>query len=331
MKSSLLPFLLLTKTQKTGLIVFCIILLIGEGIMVFGSSKENLVFEEIQQSELKQILLSAEAKATLSSSPYKNRFSKSKIDTVITAFDPNDLTQTDWHKYGFTPKQAEVIMKYKAMLGGKFESKEQIRKCYVINDEAYAMLSPYILLPEKSKSDLRLGKQQTRRNIVYSRFNPNDYSENDWMKIGFSKKQAETILKYKRIVGNEFTSLEQLSKCYVISDEKFQEMKPYIDLPEKSPVYRTSKTLNNTSVKESSAATITNEQKQTIELEKFDPNKLDKEGWMKIGFTERQANTIIKYRYSLGGRFPDAATLQKCYVISDAKFKEMEPYLEFSE
>ena len=331
MKSSLLPFLLLTKAQKTGLIVFCIILLVGEGLMVFGNSNENLVFDEIQQSELKQIQLSAEAKATLSSSSYKNRFTKSKIDTVLAAFDPNDLTQTDWHKYGFTPKQAEVIMKYKAMLGGKFESKEQIRKCYVINDEAYAMLSPYLLLPEKAKSDVRLGKQQTRKNVAYTRFNPNDYSENDWIKIGFSKKQAETILKYKRIVGNEFTSLEQLSKCYVISDEKFQEMKPYITLPEKSPAYRSNQAVSNTTATETSSVAATKEQKQVVALEKFDPNKLDKEGWMKIGFTEKQANTIMKYRYSLGGRFADAATLQKCYVISDAKFKEMEPYLEFGE
>ena len=37
-------------------------------------------------------------------------------------------------------------------------------------------------------------------------FDPNNLDENGWKKLGFSDKQVATILKYKNIVGGEFTS-----------------------------------------------------------------------------------------------------------------------------
>ena len=36
---------------------------------------------------------------------------------------------------------------------------------------------------------------------------------------------------------------------------------------------------------------------------------------MKRGFTEKQANTILNFKRSLGGSFKDAKTLKRCYEI----------------
>ena len=135
-------------------------------------------------------------------------------------------------KIGFSERQAEVILKYKGIVGGEFTSKEQIRKCYVIDAEKYKELEPYLLLPEKSESTFE--NKYSEQKIAYRNFDPNDLPQQGWEKLGFSPKQAEVIMKYKQIVGGKFTSKEQIRKCFVINDDKYNEMQTYILLPEKS-------------------------------------------------------------------------------------------------
>lgn len=240
--------------------------------------------------------------------------SSNKTVIVYKKFNPNDLPQQGWEKLGFSSRQAEVIMKYKQIVGGKFTSKEQLRKCYVIDDTKYAEMQNFILLPNKSKQDERLDKKQTNQTVAYKKFDPNDFSVNDWKKIGFSFKQAETIIKYKKILGGRFNSKEQLKKCYMISDEKFTEMEPYL-------IFNTNKDDFNNPPKEKITA-----DKKVVITQKFNPNNLTKEDWLKLGFTEKQINTIFNYKRSLGGVFTEK-TLKKCYAISEEKYKEIEPFL----
>ena len=237
--------------------------------------------------------------------------SNNKSVTVYKNFNPNDLPQQGWEKLGFSTKQAEVIMKYKQIVGGKFTSKEQLRKCYVIDDTKYAEMHTYILLPNKSKQDIKLNKKQANQHIIYKRFDPNDFSIKDWKNIGFSSKQAESILNYKKILGGRFKSKDQLRKCYMISDEKFLEMEPYLFFSDIKPIEE------NEIIK------------QKVNLtEKFNPNDLTRDEWLKLGFTEKQVNTIFNYKKSLGGKF-NIKTLKKCYAISDEKYKEIQPFLIF--
>ena len=284
------------------------------------TSKEQIkkcyVIDEEKYRELSPfILLPTQSKSNF----VDYTFSKTKV--VYKNFNPNDLPQQGWEKLGFSPKQAETIMKYKQIIGGKFTSKEQIRKCFVIDNEKYAEMKAYILLPEKSKEDEKLSSKQIGKNIQYIKFNPNNYSEKDWQKLGFSSKQAISILKYKTILGGQFKTKEQIKKCYIISDEKYQEMEPYIDLP------------NNVEYKAELPkveSKIVENKVEKIELtEKFNPNNLNHEDWIRLGFTEQQVNTILKFKRSLGGKFKDAKTLKKCYAISEEKFNEIEHFLIF--
>lgn len=284
------------------------------------TSKEQIkkcyVIDEEKYRELSPfILLPTQSKSNF----VDNTFSKTKV--VYKNFNPNDLPQQGWEKLGFSPKQAETIMKYKQIIGGKFTSKEQIRKCFVIDNEKYAEMKAYILLPEKSKEDEKLSSKQIGKNIQYIKFNPNNYSEKDWQKLGFSSKQAISILKYKTILGGQFKTKEQIKKCYIISDEKYQEMEPYIDLPT-NVEYKAELPKVESKIVENKV--------EKIELtEKFNPNNLNHEDWIKLGFTEQQVNTILKFKRSLGGKFKNAKTLKKCYAISEEKFNEIEPYLIF--
>ena len=324
-----------TLKQRLGIFALLLLIISFEIVLNFKSNVEKATayIADTSRYDSLELQLSKIIDSTRINGFKTNYSKKTKVlKDSLRPFNPNDLPKQGWEKLGFTPKQSEVIMKYKQMLGGQFESKEQIRKCFVVSDEMYQILDPYILLPEKSKSDLKNDKYQAAKKINYTRFNPNNYSEKDWVKIGFTPKQAEVILKYKKIVGGEFQSKEQLKKCFVISDEKYAEMQPYINLPEKLEnkfVSKDKEIVESATSTNNSPNQLKSNQPKVEISEKFNPNDLDLEGWTKLGFTEKQAQTILNFKRSLGGKFKDAKTLSRSYVISEEKFKEMEPYLVF--
>lgn len=164
---------------------------------------------------------------------------KFKTAKELKEFDPNELSEEGWRNLGFSPKQVSTIIKYKYSLGGYFTSKEEIEQCFVISEKKFTEIEPYIKInPVASvKKNKFYGhpSQESKPKIHYQKFNPNDYGVKDWQKIGFSEKQAKSILKYKKVLGGKFTTLDQIKKSYVIDEEKFRELKPYIILPQPNP------------------------------------------------------------------------------------------------
>lgn len=240
-------------------------------------------------------------------------------NVTIVEFNPNDLDEKQWENLGFTPRQVTTILKYKKVVGGYFSSKAQLKKCYAINDEKYHQLEPYILLPEHaqnypSEEKYRQNKTSHQRDIRVSKpFDPNAFSEQDWQSIGFSQKQAAAIVKYKYVLGGRFSSKEKLKDCFVISAENYQKIEPYLLFPEKSEeTPKTSKTKHYT-------------------LSNFDPNMLDEEGWQQLGFSEKQAQSILKYKQKyLNGSFRTLEDVQKNYIIAD-RWEELKPYVKLNE
>ena len=292
------------------------VILVGLGIFQNFSNKSS---ESLEVSEIPTEVLS------ILSAQSDNNESEFTQKENVAFFDPNELSAEEWRKYGFSEKQVQTILKYKYSLGGYFSTKEQIRNCYVISEQKYLELEPYIRLgTNKANQKGSYYESYTNYNsdkprITYSKFNPNAYSQKDWEQIGFSEKQALTILKYKRSLGGEFKSLEEIRSAYVISEEKFQEMKPYIvlEVPKIESKHKAEEVKDDKSV--------------SSQRVKFNPNLLTHEEWMAWGFSEKQANVILNYKNSLGGRFENAETLSRCYVINEEKFNELAPYLIFEE
>ncbi|WP_278379287.1 helix-hairpin-helix domain-containing protein [Chryseobacterium arthrosphaerae] len=242
------------------------------------------------------------------------------VSENLSAFDPNTLSHGQWQKLGFSGKQVSTILKYKDIVGGKFVSKEQLKKCYAISEEKFAILAPFILLPENTGNNPgRAFKNFEKRSIsVTGKFNPDLYSEQDWVKMGFSEKQAEAILKYKKYLGGSFVSKEKFKECFIISSEHYSKLEPYLLLPVNTPA-ELRNSIRNTSFKEK------------IRYTYFDPNLLDTEGWKALGFSEKQAITIVNYRdRNLKGSFKSPEDLQKCFVISTEKFQELKPYIKIN-
>jgi competence protein ComEA len=67
-------------------------------------------------------------------------------------------------------------------------------------------------------------------------------------------------------------------------------------------------------------------EKNKIVITDFDPNKIGLEEWIGLGFSEKQAASIIKYRESYGP-FKKKKDIKKLYVVSDEKYAELEPHI----
>lgn len=61
----------------------------------------------------------------------------------------------------------------------------------------------------------------------------------------------------------------------------------------------------------------------------FDPNTLDAAGWKKLGISDRTVRTILRYR-AKGGRFKNAADLQKLYSLKAEDVKRLMPYVQIA-
>lgn len=65
---------------------------------------------------------------------------------------------------------------------------------------------------------------------------------------------------------------------------------------------------------------------KAINYFEFDPNILDSAGWVKLGFSPKQSAAILKYR-NAGAIFRKPQDVKKLFVVDEAKYAELEPYI----
>ena len=68
------------------------------------------------------------------------------------------------------------------------------------------------------------------RRVESFRFNPNTASLEDFERLGFSEKQAQSILNYRE-KGGKFRRKSDFAKSFVVSDSVYKRLEPFIDIP----------------------------------------------------------------------------------------------------
>ena len=81
-----------------------------------------------------------------------------------------------------------------------------------------------------SPEAVSIREKASPRRVETFRFNPNTASLEDLMRLGFSEKQAQSILNY-RAKGGRFRRPSDFAKSYVVADSVFDRLAPYIDIP----------------------------------------------------------------------------------------------------
>ena len=69
-----------------------------------------------------------------------------------------------------------------------------------------------------------------RKRVESFRFDPNTADEDTFCRLGFSPKQARSIISYRQ-KGGRFRRKEDFARSYVVSDSIYRRLEPYIDIP----------------------------------------------------------------------------------------------------
>lgn len=76
--------------------------------------------------------------------------------------------------------------------------------------------------------------------------------------------------------------------------------------------------------------TVSSNDQHSDSLYSFDPNTISTEELQMLGFSEKQAKSVVKFRQS-GARFKQKSDFAKCYAVSASMFKRLEPYTLITE
>ncbi len=75
-------------------------------------------------------------------------------------------------------------------------------------------------------------------------FDPNQIGVEEWVALGFTDKQAAAIENYKAS-GATFKIKKDLLKLFMVDEQKYEQLEPYIDLPEDYPKYEATNSPSN--------------------------------------------------------------------------------------
>ena len=139
-------------------------------------------------------------------------------------------------------------------------------------------------------------------------FDPNTADAHTFEQLGFSPKQAAAIVNY-RARGAVFRQPDDFKKAFVVTPERFEQLKPYIQIAE---IFKTPPKTDSVYFPKRTAI--------MVELNTADTSEL-----MKIrGVGAYTAMQIVKYREQLGG-FATIGQLREIRYMTAERFEQIAP------
>jgi competence ComEA-like helix-hairpin-helix protein len=138
------------------------------------------------------------------------------IDTVSAAY----LT-----RWGFSPKQAEVVVRYRDASGG-IHSAEHFKRCYVVSEEMAEKIVPHIIFSKREEPKTKAEYPQPASESTEPKplVDINRADSAALVAIdGIGPKSASEIIKYRKLLGG-YHSVEQLSELKCITESNFEKI-----------------------------------------------------------------------------------------------------------
>ncbi|MDI3525838.1 MAG: competence protein ComEA [Tenuifilum sp.] len=157
----------------------------------------------------------------------KNKATKRKLRKFKSfEFDPNTISLDSLVELGLSPRQAEVVVKYR-LNGGQFKTPNDFSKLYIIDSATCARLIPLIKIKEKFGSSIPKEKPST--NTLKIELNVADTLSLVKLK-GIGSSFAKRIVKYRNLLGG-FYSVNQLLEVYGFTPKNLEQVRSniYVD------------------------------------------------------------------------------------------------------
>jgi competence ComEA-like helix-hairpin-helix protein len=178
----------------------------------------------------------------------------------------------------------------------------------IVSSEDIQLLEKDKFFSQKKYYGNRKYSKKVKFKVPERKFNPNQYSFEDWVKLGLSQKQAAVVMKF---TNRGINSNEELKKIFVIPEELFNKIKDSTYYPQKETLTKIERELN--------------QDRPTAVL--IDLNKSSIEDFTKInGIGPFYAKQIIRYREQLGG-YHSKEQLLEVWKMNLETYEKLKDYI----
>jgi competence ComEA-like helix-hairpin-helix protein len=154
------------------------------------------------------------------SKPHPTKKERHQLKTELVPFSLDTVSASYLELLGFTPKQAELVVRYREIIGG-YPSFEKFAECYAVDSTMAERLRPYIIFNEQERAANKIA------NIEF----PVEINSADVATLvrisGIGQTSAKQIVRYRELLGG-YHSVEQISELQVVTTENFQRILPQI-------------------------------------------------------------------------------------------------------
>lgn len=210
---------------------------------------------------------------------------------MLFKFDPNTILEEKLDSLLIPESVKKNIISYRNA-GGQFESREDFRKIYGVNDSIFEAVKSFIAISDEyndqpKQKTFAEGKENITK-IYKGYFDPNTIDMDSLKQFGFNNFQTGNLIKYRKN-GGSFNTPDDLLKIYGIDSVFYSSIKKNIRIKKR--------------VTKNKRSDIT---KIFIELNSADSARLVKLQGIGPVFASR----IIKFRELLGGFYTTSQLLE---------------------
>ena len=223
----------------------------------------------------------------------------------FAAFDPNTANYRTLVEAGVPRDVAVSIIRWREA-GKVYRVKEDLALCYNMTDSLYFVLEPYIIIGKEYQFEHKAFdneiKESVGETIELATFMLDSVGVEYLRGIGFTRRQAELVIKYRDMIGG-YRSFEEFEECYAVDSTMAARLRPYIVFPPRD-------TLPNRYHEE--------RVNFPIELNSADSATLCKVS----GIGAKSASHIIFYRELLGG-YHSVSQILELKVVTEENFQRI--------
>ena len=236
MKKIIKEFLHFGKSERNAIAILIVAILLAFLLPLYINSlhEPELFNNEAFAKEIDEFLKKSEkvAAADQREFDFARPDKSAAIDRIKPfPFDPNLLDENGWIKLGFTARQASGIIKFREK-GGKFKKNEDVKKLYVVDEEIYALLEPFIEIEEATKTAVYPERDNTK-NKPGGEYTPyraeiNGADSTELVKVrGIGPAFAKRIIRHRDKLGG-FSDIGQLQEVFGMDSARFIQIEQYL-------------------------------------------------------------------------------------------------------
>ena len=235
--------------------------------------------------------------ASIKLGEHSDSINQTKIQTKLFRFNPNTIDSAALDSLDLPATVKSNLLKFRNK-NGKFYSYSDFKKIYGVTDSIYGRVESYLFLNVEPNRQLIIVNNQE-----LFQFDPNKASDQDFLRLGFSKKQISIIRNFQSKAGH-FRSKEDFFNVYGITEHQKTVLSDYV-LIEYHPKIVAKR------------IELVNEDR--IELNNADSVSLEQ----LPGIGKKLSKRIVKYRELLGG-FYKIDQLSEVYGLNEETIQKIE-------